>query len=108
MAMAAVSLPPANDCWRRRSLRRLPPAPSVNFAQKEIAERPFVGDAARPALGQAIVGQGFEPQRRDRAAGRLASVKSIDVALGLIAAGQDRTVGENRQRRHIALGRQSA
>ena len=73
------------------------------LAEEEIAERALIIDAPRPVFRQAVVRQHFQSNRRDAFEIGVES-QIVDIALALVAAGQDRVVIENGEERQITFG----
>ena len=68
------------------------------LAEEEVAALEFVEDEARAVTGEGIVGQDFETNGRD-GGGRGVEGQVVGDALGDVAAGEDRIVGQHRQDR---------
>ena len=70
--------------------------------EQEIADRTFIKNAPRPTIGKPVIRQRFESDGRDPLeVGAEAQV--VDVAFRLVAAGENRSVVEDRQDRHVGL-----
>src|SRR4029453_14317441 len=74
-----------------------------DFAEPEISKRPFVIDAAGTVLRQSVVGHGFQAERGDSRQSSGVERDFVNVALGHVAAGENRTVFQDFERRDLAL-----
>src|SRR5262245_33998439 len=77
-----------------------------DLAQPEVAGWAFVIDAAGAAFGQPLIGQDLELECGDALQAGSVERQVIDIPLGDVAAGEDRAIVLDRQRRRLAFGRQ--
>ena len=74
------------------------------FRQEKIPLRPLVGAEAGAVAGEAFVGQHFQPDGLDRLM-RGGEFKLVDIALGDVAAAEDRAIVADDEVRHAGLER---
>ena len=103
MAFAAVFAPAANDCVGALEAKLGVAAEGLKFREEEIAERPFVIDAARSTLGEPRVGQHFEPQGRNTS--EIATqLHVVHFVFRLVTADKDDSLGLDGDSGDVAVG----